>query len=135
VKTERGPRGEAGFTLIEVLAAMVILSVGLLALEALGIGAARSVASADRQTRYTAVATRVMEGRQQEIRQSPGAVATGESCGADAASGLYVCSAAETSLSDASVPQHSALVSVRVARSEAGPFFTVSSYVYHPSLP
>lgn len=51
----------AGFTLIEVLAAMIILAVGLLALEALGIYAARSVTLAQRQTEYTLVASRHLE--------------------------------------------------------------------------
>jgi type IV pilus assembly protein PilV len=135
VPSEARSLDRGGFTLIEVLVAMVILSVGLLGLEALGIGAAKSVSKAGVQSRYTAAATRATEIRQQEIRQSPASVATGEVCGTDADSGLYLCTDTQTSTSDATVPGHSALVSVRVAETRAGPFFTVSSYVYHPSLP
>jgi type IV pilus modification protein PilV len=132
---DRPDRDRGGFTLIEVLVAMVILSVGLLGLEALGIGAARSVQKADVQSRYTAAATRATEVRQQEIRQSPAATVASSQCGTDAASGLYVCTDTNTNVSDATVPKHSALVSVRVAETAAGPFFNVSSYVYDPSLP
>jgi type IV pilus modification protein PilV len=57
----RRPMGREGFTLIEVLMAMVILAVGLLALEAMGIGAARAVARADERSAYTALATDELE--------------------------------------------------------------------------
>lgn len=59
----RHPRrgGDAGFTLIEVLAAMIILSIGLLGLQALGISAARSNAFAQRQSEYAQHATRYVE--------------------------------------------------------------------------
>lgn len=50
-----------GFTLIEVLVAMVILAVGLLALEALGISAARSVAQANWRDQYASKATAELE--------------------------------------------------------------------------
>ena len=50
-----------GSTLAEVLIAMVILAVGLLALEAMGIGASRQVTRADRNSEYTALATTEME--------------------------------------------------------------------------
>lgn len=53
--------GREGFTLAEVLVAMVILAVGLLALEAMGIGAARMVARADRESELTALATDRLE--------------------------------------------------------------------------
>jgi prepilin-type N-terminal cleavage/methylation domain-containing protein len=54
-------RRRGGFTLIEVLIAIVILAVGLLALEAMGIGAARAVARAGESSEYTALATDKME--------------------------------------------------------------------------
>lgn len=63
------PRGREGFTLVEVLVAMVILAIGLLALEAMGIGAARAVARADLQSEYTALATARMEETLLRVRQ------------------------------------------------------------------
>ena len=65
----KAPAGREGFTLVEVLVAMVILAVGLLALEALGIGAARAVARADVQSEYTALATQRMEESLMRVRQ------------------------------------------------------------------
>jgi prepilin-type N-terminal cleavage/methylation domain-containing protein len=62
------PRGREGFTLVEVLVAMVILAIGLLALEAMGIGAARAVARADVQSEYTALATARVEETLVRIR-------------------------------------------------------------------
>jgi prepilin-type N-terminal cleavage/methylation domain-containing protein len=64
------PTGREGFSLVEVLVAMVILAIGLLALEALGIGAARAVARADVQSEYTALATERMEQTLLRIRQN-----------------------------------------------------------------
>jgi type IV pilus assembly protein PilV len=61
VATEPSPRADAGFSLVEVLIAMIILSVGLLALEALGIGAARSVRRASVQSDYAATAQALLE--------------------------------------------------------------------------
>lgn len=68
--------GREGFTLIEVLVAMVILAVGLLALESMGIGAARMVARADRQSEYTAMATADLEAALNQFRTT-GAVGGG----------------------------------------------------------
>ena len=134
MRTEPGIR-EAGFTLIEVLVAMVILSVGLLGLEALGIGAARSVVNADNQTRMATAATRAMEAKQQEVRRAPGSVTTGEQCGVDTDTRLYLCTDVQTRLSSSGLAERSAHVTVRVAKSSDGPFFTVSSYVFEPALP
>jgi len=69
-------RGSAGFTLIEVLIAMVILSVGLLALESMGIGAARMAARADARTSYTAIASDTLEGTLNRIKAGNGATGT-----------------------------------------------------------
>lgn len=57
-----------GFTLIEVLIALVILAIGILGLEALGIYAIRAVAQADRNSRSAAVATLYLEDGLQKIR-------------------------------------------------------------------
>lgn len=67
-------RGREGFTLMEVLVAMVILAVGLLALESLAIGGARMVARADRQTELTALGSAQLEQVLQriELGQNPG---------------------------------------------------------------
>ena len=72
----RGRTGREGFTLIEVLAAMVILAIGLLALEAMGIGAARAVARADAQSEYIALATDRLERTLTRVDQGQ-AVASG----------------------------------------------------------
>lgn len=52
---------QAGFTLIEVLFAFIILAFGLLALEALGIHASRLTARAAYQSDYVALATDSLE--------------------------------------------------------------------------
>jgi len=75
-KLRTRPSGREGFTLIEVLVAMVILAVGLLALESMGIGAARMVARADRQSEYTAMATADLEAALNQFRTT-GAVGGG----------------------------------------------------------
>lgn len=69
--TEPSPRADAGFSLIEVLIAMIILSVGLLALESLGIGAARSVRRAQAQSNYATTAQELMERTLVRISQAP----------------------------------------------------------------
>ena len=65
----RAPDRRAGFTLIEVLIAMVILAVGLLALESLGVGAARMVARAERRSTYVAMATDTLERTLSRLRE------------------------------------------------------------------
>ncbi len=62
-------RRDAGFSLIEVLVAMVILAVGLLAIEAMAIGAARQIASANRTTEYTLLATEQLETELRRLRE------------------------------------------------------------------
>lgn len=71
---------EAGFTLIEVLVAMILLAIGLLGLEALGISAARMVSRSDRQTEMAAVAGRQLERALQQVRLGH-VVACGDSVG------------------------------------------------------
>ncbi len=48
---------------------MVILALGLLGLEALGIGAARSIALADRQSNYATIASDSLESALFQLRQ------------------------------------------------------------------
>lgn len=68
------PRERAGFTLVEVLVAMIILAIGLLALESMAIGAARRVAVANATTEYTLLATQELESTLEQVRrnQNPG---------------------------------------------------------------
>jgi Tfp pilus assembly protein PilV len=46
---------------VEVLIAMLILAVGLLGLEAMAIGASRTIATASRMTEYTLIASQQLE--------------------------------------------------------------------------
>ena len=69
----RPRRGDAGFTLLEVLIAMVILSVGLLAIEGMAVGAAKTSASSARRSRYTEVATDYLERTLSALREGQGA--------------------------------------------------------------
>lgn len=80
-------RNREGFTLIEVLVAMVILAIGLLALEALAVGSARMVVRADRESQYSALATERLEGVLQRIdlNQNPASGETDEDDGATVA--------------------------------------------------
>lgn len=55
------PDGRGGFALAEVLVAMVILAVGLMALESLAIGAARRITMANFATEYTLIGSERME--------------------------------------------------------------------------
>jgi prepilin-type N-terminal cleavage/methylation domain-containing protein len=89
VKTEpTRPAGRrdarAGFTLIEVLIALVILSVGLLGLEALGIGAARMVNLAQRESEWAALGTQYLEGALADLREGDAAAAEGLNTDVDA---------------------------------------------------
>ncbi len=69
VTTDRVAGSKGGFTLIEVVVAMVILALGLLGLEALGIGAAKSIARADRQSGYATLATDSLESALHQLRR------------------------------------------------------------------
>lgn len=69
MKTDRraGP-GAHGFTLIEVLIALVLLGIGFMAVGALGVMAARSVALANRTSEYAVTASHYMEVALEGIR-------------------------------------------------------------------
>lgn len=68
------PSDRGGFTLVEVLIAMLILAVGLLGLEAMAIGASRTIATANRMTEYTLIASQQLETVLEQARsgQNPG---------------------------------------------------------------
>ncbi|CAN5793953.1 hypothetical protein BH23GEM8_BH23GEM8_20320 [soil metagenome] len=124
---KRGPRAQNGFTLVEVLFAMIILSVGLLGLEALAIGAARSVASAQHRTMLAAAATQEIEARVQAIRSNPSAVSNGANCRDEAAVQILICT---TIASPTGLPGLRR-VTVQVQRLVGQPLpYSVSSYVF-----
>jgi type IV pilus modification protein PilV len=66
--------GRGGFTLIEVLAAMLILAVGLLALQGLALTAMRLVHRSKVQTEHLSMATQTLEATLSRARdgQNPG---------------------------------------------------------------
>jgi prepilin-type N-terminal cleavage/methylation domain-containing protein len=114
--TDRARR-DAGFTLIEVLIAMVILSVGLLALEGMAVGAARTVAASSRRSVYAEAATDAMERTLGSLREGQ-AVAGGSSylrdpSGANAAT-LIITAAGSGTLAAPSPPIQRWDVKVRV---------------------
>lgn len=61
-------RATAGFSLAEVLVALVILAVGLLALESLGVSAARLVAASQRHNAFVSNAAGVLERAVAQVR-------------------------------------------------------------------
>ena len=131
--------GEDGFTLIEVLVAMVILAVGLLSLEALGIGAARSLAVAETKNEIVSSATTYMEETQQQIRRQLAAsnpVTTGQSCRTDAGSGFYVCRTIQTRSTLGTLAPGNARIAVTAKKSSSSSdVYTITSYVFDPDLP
>lgn len=127
---------EDGFSLIEVLIAMVILAVGLLGLEALGIGVAKSLGRAERQNTMAADAVAAMERAQHQIRLANGAPTPGNSCRSDSDGGMYVCTDVQTSESLNTVQRRTARVVVRVSRSVGSTdTYSVTSHVFDPALP
>jgi prepilin-type N-terminal cleavage/methylation domain-containing protein len=60
---------QSGFTLIEVMVAMIILAVGLLGLQALGIGAIRAVHQGQKNTEFAVVAASHLEQAAHEVRR------------------------------------------------------------------
>lgn len=136
MRTDNRHGPEAGFTLIEVLAAMLVLAVGLLGLQALGIGAARSVARADHQSELAEIATATIEERQQEIRRNPASLVTGESCETESGSGVTLCVDVQNRTSAPALPAGSALVTVRAVHPlMSRDTFSITSHVYDPALP
>lgn len=121
----------SGFTLIEVLVAMIILSIGLLGLEALGIGAARSVALAERQSEYAIEAGEVLERTVQELRGT----GASPSCTSQTRPG-YTIDCTVTAVSNSGVTNARQVTVTVTATATAGSRpqpLTLSSYVFLPS--
>lgn len=121
----------AGFTLIEVLMAMVILAVGLLGLQGLSVAAIQTVGFADRGTRAAATAVLYVEDAVQQIRAG---MTPGSCTGLALASGELVT----RSVTIAAVPGGASAVSVTVTpeprRGAARPF-SIEARTYSPVLP
>lgn len=62
-------RSSGGFTLVEVLVAMVIVAIGVMSLQALGIGAARALALADRRSGYATLASDSLASAIHQLRR------------------------------------------------------------------
>lgn len=134
--TKRRVLGEGGFTLIEVLAAMIIVSIGLLGLQALGIGAARSVVRADHQSELASISTATIEALQQAIKQNPAGTPTGQTCNTDGESGIDLCVMVEKRTTTPSLAAGSARLTVQAVHPRmVQDTFSISSYVYDPALP
>jgi prepilin-type N-terminal cleavage/methylation domain-containing protein len=82
VTTHPAPGSESGFTLLEVLIAMIILATGVVGLQALGVTAIRANAEAGRQTTTTSWMNGSLEEALFAVRfaSDPTQVATGTSC-------------------------------------------------------
>ena len=130
--TRRPPvAGQQGFTLIEVLIALVILAVGMLALEALGIYAVRAVGQADRNSRAAAVATLYLEDALQQIRTGrvPGSCTNKVLPGGDVVSRSVVVGTSSRTPSTVSVTVTPA------SRGKVEQPYTITGYGYTPTIP
>lgn len=122
-------RSGDGFTLIEVLVAMVILAVGLLGLEALGIGASRMIVRAEKQSRVSTLAATHLENGRQQARLNP---TPRSSCASQNAAGDVVCVAIASVAGAPSTRR--VTVTVRPAQTTVPiDTFVVSSTVYDPA--
>jgi type IV pilus modification protein PilV len=64
-----GVRGQAGFTLVEIIVALLLLAIGLLGVEALALNASRMMARAEKQTIWMGVAADTLERTVAQIRE------------------------------------------------------------------
>lgn len=132
-KRTAGPpgRNRAGFTMIEVLVALIILAIGLLGLEALGIVAVRSVGIANRNSRSAAVATRYLEDALQQIQQD---TARPQSCTGKLLPNGDVVTRTVFIANTASEPSRVVVTVTPEARGTTQRPYTVSGYVYFPDI-
>ena len=131
MSTRRSPvAGQQGFTLIEVLIALVILAVGLLALAGLGIYAVRAVAQADRNSRAATVATLYLEDALQQIRtdRRPPSCPTNTLPSGDLVQRIVVPS---TSFP---VPWRVSVTVTPASRGRVESPYTITGYAYAPRL-
>lgn len=120
-------RAESGFTLIEVLVAMIILAVGLLGLEALGIAAARANAQAQHRTALASRATQALEDAVRQVRTAAVITPQAQQCQTDLEASIEVCTAVVT----AGLPPGAARIDVDVQRTVGNPYpYALRSYVY-----
>lgn len=129
----RLPRGDGGFTLVEMLAAMLVLAIGLLGVQALGVGAARIIARADFQTEAVAAATAAMEARQQAIHAGRWVSGAAEGCDTETVSRVEVCISVQTG---GGSPARLLRITVRAVHPQlVSDTFSITSYVHDPSTP
>ena len=124
-------RSGQAFTLIEVLIALVIFAVGMLALQALGIYAVRAVGQADRNSRSAAVATLYLEDALQQIRTNriPGSCTNKMLPNGDVVSRSVTVGLSSTSPSRVSVTVTPA------SRGRVEQPYTITGYGYTPAIP
>lgn len=131
------PRATGGFTLIEVMIALVILAVGLLSLEALGIGAARLNTLSEKQSRYTMVAASGMEELRNAVNAAPATLPISGSVNVVVGGG----DTAVVQRSATRVAQRQARLSVTVSPKSTGSRLVraapvkLDSYLFNTSIP
>ena len=79
----RSERRERGFTLVEVVVAMLVLAVGLMGLQALTISAIRSVATGHERTEHAVFASSLLEDGIRQVRAANDCHADGPTAGTD----------------------------------------------------
>jgi type IV pilus assembly protein PilV len=130
VKTNASPgAGRQGFTLIEVLVAMVILAVGLLGLEALGIRAVRMVAAGKKQSEYAVLASSRIERARYQISANPAALTTGSETVTMTGGAVNVATQV-TSPASTTAPYVVTVTVTPSAQVNAPQPFSMTSYVY-----
>ena len=124
-------RSRDGYTLIEVLIAMLILSVGLLGLESLGIGASRMIVRAEKESRASTMAATYLESGLAAAKANPTARS---SCTVPASGTDTVCVAIAAITGVSNTRRVTVTVKPRQGAVKVE-HFAVSSTVYDPSIP